>query len=61
MQGEHPASVGNVRQGHNLAGDGDEINGGPALTPYNSPSFVEHVPLDVQRKIFSSVISSMIS
>lgn len=57
MQGEHPASVGNVRQGYNLAGDGNEVSGGPALTLYNSPRFY----MPSKRGLVNSLVNKLVS
>lgn len=61
MQGEHPASVGNIRQGYNLAGDGNEVNGGPALTLYNSPKFVVPNRIGLTRPLTSRLTSTLTS
>jgi len=61
MQGEHPASVGNIRQGYNLSGNGDEVNGGPALTLYNAPSFVVPKRIGLTRPLISSLVSTLTS
>jgi hypothetical protein len=36
LAGENPENVGTILQGYNLAGDGDEVNGGNALTLYGA-------------------------
>ena len=40
MQGANPETVGTIRQGYNLNGNGNEVNGGNALTLYSAPAFV---------------------
>lgn len=61
MQGEHPASVGNVRQGYNLLGDGSEVNGGPALTLYGDPDFYVPRRNGLTFPLTSSLVSSLTS
>ena len=40
MQGANPESVGTIRQGYDLNGNGNEKNGGNPLVLYGNPSFV---------------------
>lgn len=41
MQGANPETVGTIRQGYNLNGNGNEKNGGNPLVLYGSPEYVK--------------------
>lgn len=58
MQGADPESVGTIRQGYNLNGNGNEVNGGNALTLYGSPTFfhIRHLLGAIGSPIYDSVV-----
>lgn len=62
MQGASPETVGTIRQGYNLNGNGNEVSGGNALALYNAPSFVRRISIPTlvdsltSRKLITSLI-----
>lgn len=58
MQGANPETVGTIRQGYNLNGNGNEVNGGNALTLYGSPTFfhIRHLLGAIGSPIYDSVV-----
>ena len=67
MQGANPETVGTIRQGYNLNGNGNEVSGGNALALYNAPSFVRRISIPTlvdsltSRKLITSLIGSIVS
>ena len=67
MQGANPETVGTIRQGYNLNGNGNEVNGGNVLTLYNAPTFVRSslfprlVDRMIRHNMTGSIIGSVVS
>lgn len=67
MQGANPETVGTIRQGYNLNGNGNEVNGGNELTLYNAPTFVRPslfprlVDRMIRHNMTGSIIGSVVS